>query len=555
MPTLYRKYRPQTFDSVVGQEHIIQTITNQISAGQTAHAYLFSGPRGIGKTTTARLLAKAINCEKRQTGKFEPCEECSSCTEITGGRAIDVMEIDAASQTGVDNVRENIIENAQFKPTKSKFKVFIVDEVHMLSTSAFNALLKTLEEPPSHVIFILATTELHKLPDTIISRCQRFNFKKIGYDTMMKRLKELSREEEIKVDEDVLGRIINKSDGCMRDAESLLGQVMSLNLKHITAKDVQPVLPISDAKDVLNFVEYLLKKQTKEALTAIESIIESGVSIDNFCVEMIETLRCIMITQAGLASAVADFSEEATKKIKTLAKESKPEEITNLIEAVMKKRLEIKNSPIPQLPLEILAVEISSASPADLSVVASAKTETSAKAGHSGPGVIVQPSPVIPTPKDRVSPIASATAQESLSKTVTQSVTPPKTIKQTIQSAVSHLVGHRDIKTTIEQVKSKWEEIVTKVATTNHSLTFILKMCNLEKMDNGLLYIIVPYSLHKEKVEEAKNKRALEDALLETFQESIGLACIVQSNAVSSPSIPDQEINNIATEFGGEVVG
>src|SRR3989344_2710992 len=309
MPTQYRKYRPQTFNDVVGQEHIIKTITNQISAGHIAHAYLFSGPRGIGKTTSARLLAKAINCEQRAEGQFEPCDKCASCTEITGGRAIDVMEIDAASQTGVDNVRENIIDNAQFKPTKSKFKIFIIDEVHMLSTSAFNALLKTLEEPPAHVIFILATTEHHKLPDTIISRCQRFNFKKISYDVMMKRLQDLSKEEDIKVDEAVLGRIINKSDGCLRDAESLLGQVMSLNLKHIKVEDVQAVLPISDAKDVLNFVEYLLKKQTKEALEAINSIIESGVSIDNFCVEMIDTLRSIMITQAGLMSAIADFSE------------------------------------------------------------------------------------------------------------------------------------------------------------------------------------------------------------------------------------------------------
>ncbi len=529
MPTLYRKYRPQTFKSVVGQEHIIQTITNQISSGQVAHAYLFSGPRGIGKTTTARLLAKAINCEQRTEGKFEPCEKCSSCAEITGGRAIDVMEIDAASQTGVENVRENIIENAQFKPTKSKFKVFIIDEVHMLSTNAFNALLKTLEEPPTHIIFILATTELHKLPDTIISRCQRFNFKKISYEIMMKRLKELSKEEDIKVDEDVLGRIINKSDGCLRDAESLLGQVMSLNLKHITAQDVQPVLPISDAKDVLNFVEYLLKKQTKEALTAIDSIIESGVSIDNFCVEMVEILRSIMITQAGLTGATADFNEEAVKKIKTLGKESKPEEITNLIEAVLKKRMEIKNAPIPQLPLEILAVEISSF----------CHSNTTCHSRENGNPVTGTPVTnfVIPTPKE-----------ESLSA-------PPKTIKQTLQSAVSRLSGHREGKTTIEQIKSQWEQLIAKISENNHSLAFILKMCGLEKIESGLLYITVPYSIHKEKMEEAKNKRALEDSLLEFFQETIGVSCAVQFTALINNTIPDQEINKIATEFGGEVVG
>ena len=193
MPTIYRKYRPQKFSEVTGQEHIIKTIAGEIASGQIAHAYLFSGPRGTGKTTTARLLAKALNCEKRSEGNSEPCDNCLSCEEITGNRSIDVIEIDAASHTGVDNVRENIIDNAQFKPTKSKYKIFIIDEVHMLSTSAFNALLKTLEEPPAHVIFILATTELHKLPSTIISRCQRFNFHKIPTEQMRARLNALTQ--------------------------------------------------------------------------------------------------------------------------------------------------------------------------------------------------------------------------------------------------------------------------------------------------------------------------------------------------------------------------
>ena len=204
MPTLYRKYRPQKFAQVTGQEHIITTIVNEIATGQVAHAYLFSGPRGTGKTTTARLLAKAVNCETRANGASEPCDTCLSCVEISAGRNIDVIEIDAASHTGVDNVRENIIDNAQFKPTKSKWKVFIIDEVHMLSTSAFNALLKTLEEPPAHVIFILATTELHKLPLTIISRCQRFNFHKIPLEQMRARLQELASSEEVKIDDEVM---------------------------------------------------------------------------------------------------------------------------------------------------------------------------------------------------------------------------------------------------------------------------------------------------------------------------------------------------------------
>ncbi|MFH2018535.1 MAG: DNA polymerase III subunit gamma/tau [bacterium] len=298
MSTLYRKYRPQTFENVIGQTHIIQTITNEISMGRVAQAYLFSGSRGVGKTTTARLLAKAMNCQNRKDGKFEPCEECLSCKEITGGRSIDVIEIDAASQTGVDNVRENIIENAQFKPTASKFKIFIIDEVHMLSNSSFNALLKTLEEPPAHAIFILATTELHKLPDTVISRCQRFNFKKIKFDDMLKRLEELAKSEGVKIDKDVLKRIINKSDGCLRDAESLLGQIFSLNIKKITTEDAQMILPTADAETVLNYVECLIQKNAGDAIRTVNHLGESGASLDQFAHDLFEILRLMIIGQS-----------------------------------------------------------------------------------------------------------------------------------------------------------------------------------------------------------------------------------------------------------------
>ena len=373
MSTIYRKYRPQQFADIVGQGHIIKTITNEINTDKIAHAYLFSGPRGTGKTTLARLLAKSINCatrsgipphggdKDRKKNDYEPCGACSSCAEITTGHNIDVIEIDAASHTGVDNVRENIIENAQFKPTKSKYKVFIIDEVHMLSTSAFNALLKTLEEPPSHVIFILATTEQHKLPATIISRCQRFNFKRVGYDDMLGRLEEICKSEKIKVDKKVFERIINKSDGCMRDAESLLGQVLSLDLKDIGPEDAEMILPTSSIQTVLEFIDSIFDKQAGSAIKIIQEMVSDGVNLEQFTYDCLEAMRLLMILQIDpqTKNISTDYSAQAVKDLRKASIKISPLQLVKMIESLVVRRRDIKSAPMPQLPLELFVVEFS----------------------------------------------------------------------------------------------------------------------------------------------------------------------------------------------------
>ena len=223
---LYRKYRPQTFAEIIGQEHVVQTLTNAISSGMISHAYLFAGPRGSGKTTIARLLAKAVNCENRKG--FEPCNQCSSCLEISAGRALDLIEIDAASHRGIDEMRE-LRDGIRFIPTKSKYKVFIIDECHQLTKEAANALLKTLEEPPGHAIFILATTEIHKMIPTIISRCQRFDFRKLTLPEIIKRLEIVSGKEKARIEKPALELIAINSGGSIRDAESLLDQVLTFS--------------------------------------------------------------------------------------------------------------------------------------------------------------------------------------------------------------------------------------------------------------------------------------------------------------------------------------
>lgn len=521
MPTLYRKYRPQTFADITGQEHIVQTIMSELSSDQIAHAYLFSGPRGVGKTTIARLLAKALNCTDRKKGASEPCDKCDSCREITAGRNIDVIEIDAASHTGVDSVRENIVENAQFKPTRSKYKIFIIDEVHMLSTSSFNALLKTLEEPPAHVVFILATTELHKLPATIISRCQRFNFKKIAYDDMLKRLKNICAEEKIKVNDDVLDRIVRKSEGGLRDAESLLGQIFSLNLKKITAEDAELILPVSKIEGVLDFVECLADKNSAAALAQIQKLVADGLSVDQFFNDLIEVLRQLMMSSAGQKMDQADFSDEAAKKIKELAKKFSPSQIVVLLDRCLKRRLETKNAPIPELPLELLVVEYCADKPDN---------------------------------DDKPTPSAPAeTPQESKSATKIAAKETKSTLTSTIKHAFETISHKTAPKTTLAEVTAKWDEVITKISEHYPSLVFILKMCQPVGLDENGLKVNAPFTLHRDKLNEAKNRKSIESVLENMFGENITFQAQVAA-APAAEKVPAGELQDLAAEFGGEVM-
>ena len=252
---LYRKYRPKTFSEVIGQEHIVQTLTNAISSDMVSHAYLFAGPRGSGKTSLARLLAKAVNCQNRKG--FEPCNKCSSCLEINQGRAIDLIEIDAASNRGIDEMRE-LRDGIKFSPTKLKYKVFIIDECHQLSREAANALLKTLEEPPSHAIFILATTQIHKMIPTIVSRTQRFDFRRLTFSEIIKKLEMIARTEKVKIEKPALELIASNSGGSLRDGESLLDQVLTysrtLNKEKIEAGDIKQLLGLVDINLISQFV-------------------------------------------------------------------------------------------------------------------------------------------------------------------------------------------------------------------------------------------------------------------------------------------------------------
>ena len=290
---LYRKYRPQVFSDVYGQEHVTSTLQNEINQGRISHAYLFTGSRGTGKTTCTKILAKAVNCENPQNG--EPCNECEVCRGLDSGAIYDVVEIDAASNNGVDNIRD-LREEANYTPSRGKYRVYIIDEVHMLSTGAFNALLKTLEEPPAHVIFILATTEVHKLPATILSRCQRFDFKRIQPETMAKRLDEVARLENIELDNDAAILIARIADGALRDGLSILDQCASRS-KTVTSDLVSAVAGLAGKEALFKLSECISDKKTNEAISIISELYQNSFDMERLCVEMINHFRNFLIAK------------------------------------------------------------------------------------------------------------------------------------------------------------------------------------------------------------------------------------------------------------------
>ena len=355
---LYRKYRPQSFKEFIGQKHVVTTITNEIASGMISHAYMFSGHRGTGKTTLARLFAKAINCQNLKGS--EPCNKCSSCLEINGGKAVDIIEIDAASNRGIDEIR-SIREGIKFAPNFLKYKVLILDEAHQLSKDAANALLKILEEPPSYAIFILATTEAHKMIPTIASRCQRFDFYKLSFDEVVEKLSFICKKEGIEIEKEALGLIASASEGSMRDAEGTLNQVLNfLPDTKIKSEDVQLLLGLVDINLVVELTDYLIKKDKAGALKFLNDNIEKGIDIPEFTKTLIDYLRKLLILKID-SSLINSVMPGETKEVGERAKK----QAEGLLEDNLKKTLNLlldadnksKYASIQQLPLELALIE------------------------------------------------------------------------------------------------------------------------------------------------------------------------------------------------------
>jgi DNA polymerase-3 subunit gamma/tau len=357
---LYRKYRPQNFAEIIGQEHVVQTLANSILAKNISHAYLFCGPRGSGKTTIARLFAKAINCEKPNGA--EPCNKCSSCLEIMQSKSMDLIEIDGASNNSVDNVRE-LIDGIKFAPIKSKYKIFIIDECHQLSKQAFNALLKTLEEPPSHAVFLLATTEAHKMIATIVSRCQRFDFKRLQVAEIIKKLEFISKKENVQFDQPALSLIALNSRGSFRDAESLLDECINFsgNNGSIKTEDIKELLGIVEVGQIADFVDLLILKNTKDSIVSLNLMADKGLDLQEFAKTLVYYLRQSLLLKINpnfLTAQNTGLSQQELEKIKAQTAVLAQKDIQNMLELFIDAENKMKYSALVQLPIELAIVNI-----------------------------------------------------------------------------------------------------------------------------------------------------------------------------------------------------
>ena len=359
---LYRKYRPKTYGEVVGQEHIVQTLKNAVAMNMISHAYMFSGPRGSGKTSMARLLAKAVNCKSPKDG--EPCNKCGACGEINENRAIDLIEIDAASNRGIDEMRD-LKEGIKFAPTTLSYKVFVIDEAHQLTKEAANALLKTLEEPPSHAIFILATTEVQKMIPTIASRCQRFDFRKITASEITKKLEKVAKLEDAKIEKEALQLIALSSEGSLRDALSLLDKVLTFHLgsdikKEITSEAVRDLLGIVDLNLIGEFARLVLEKNAGGAIEFLNKNLEEGTDPHEFAKSIVRYFRQALVLKINpqLESMLADsFTKEQFARLKEQSERFDERLLPRIVENFMEAESKMKYASIIQLPLELAIIE------------------------------------------------------------------------------------------------------------------------------------------------------------------------------------------------------
>jgi len=515
----YRKWRPQTLAEVVGQEQVIQTLGNALSSGRVSHAYLFCGSRGTGKTSTGRILAKAVNC--LTNGKGEPCNTCHICQAITEGRALDVIEIDAASNRGIDDIRD-LRERVNYAPNEARYKVYIIDEVHMLTTDASNALLKTLEEPPPHVIFILATTEPHKILPTILSRCQRFDFRRISQADVVSKLTRICSAENIHMEPEGLRLIAKSVTGSLRDAENLLEQLATYYGSEIKLHQVQAILGITGDWRAKELVKHIVKNDISAGITTINSVNSDGLDLKQFNRELVEYLRGLLVIKTGASEAV-DFTAEDLAELKDLAARAS---LVQILKAVkLFGQLEFGFDNYSTLPLELALIDCVLPSEEEKESLAP-QTEYEL---HKP--LKVATSPTAPSPPEQ---------QAIKTEPISVPAPPAEGIPPTPPEANSE----------IEKLRLSWKQLISKAPATTQKTNAIaiLRSAGVKPIaiKDDTVILAFRYEIHKENMEKSENQQVAEEVISNFLGRPCRVHCIYEPE--------DNHLVQAAIKMGAQVI-
>lgn len=525
---LYREWRPKTFDDVVGQKHITVTLKNQILKDRIAHAYLFCGTRGTGKTSTAKIFAKALNCLQIKDG--EPCNQCEMCKKINAGLAIDVTELDAASNNGVDNIRD-IIDDVQYPPQEAKYKVYIMDEVHMLSAGAVNAFLKTLEEPPKRVIFILATTDPQKLPITILSRCQRFDFKRIKNDEIFASLRKIVDQQGVYADDSSLKLIARIADGAMRDSQSILDQAISMGFGKVQYDNVIGMLGLVTNENLINLAELIINKDVERSIKLIDEIVLSGKDSYTFIKDMITHFRNLLIVKVSQSPEdILDMSEENIELVKIQAQKTRVEEVMRNIRILQEAEEQSKWSKQSRIYLELAVIKM-----------CKIEYDTSKEVLLSRINKLEE---VVKQGKIMV-------ACETVAPMVVRENKEVPKITEAVVRPVQEFNSNSDL--TLDIVKKAWRDILETFKAKRLMVIYASLMTGrLSGCNKGVIEILYEeqYAFNKQRLEKEDNRKVIEEVFSEALKEKVKVKYIVDKKAKQEKSTEDV----LYETFGSDIV-